>query len=164
MKKIVSRILAVSMAAVVALSLASCGSKEKEGKDDVVSTESQVEVSEVESEIESEAEFQTIEDYIASDAIQSQLDTIRDSMSNDEVTVDIAAEGNKLIYICTYTEQIEADGLAEQFESALDAKASAFGSMAKALGTQIGVDSPTVEVRYLNADGTEIYTREFAAE
>jgi hypothetical protein len=160
MKKIVSRILAVSMAAVMALSLASCGSNEKEGKDDVVSNESQVEASKV----ESDAGFQTIEEYLASDEIQSQLDTIRDSMSNDEVTVDIAAEGNKLIYICTYTEQIEAEGLAEQFESALDEKASAFGSMAQSLGAQIGVDSPTVEVRYLNADGSEIYTREFAAE
>lgn len=160
MKKIVSRILAVSMAVVMALSLASCGSNEKEGKDDVVSNESQVEASKV----ESDAGFQTIEEYLASDEIQSQLDTIRDSMSNDEVTVDIAAEGNKLIYICTYTEQIEAEGLAEQFESALDEKASAFGSMAQSLGAQIGVDSPTVEVRYLNADGSEIYTREFAAE
>lgn len=160
MKKIVSRILAVSMAAVMALSLASCGSNEKEGKNDVVSNESQVEASKV----ESDAGFQTIEEYLASDEIQSQLDTIRDSMSNDEVTVDIAAEGNKLIYICTYTEQIEAEGLAEQFESALDEKASAFGSMAQSLGAQIGVDSPTVEVRYLNADGSEIYTREFAAE
>lgn len=160
MKKIISRILAVSMAAVMALSLASCGSNEKEGKDDVVSNESQVEASKV----ESDAGFQTIEEYLASDEIQSQLDTIRDSMSNDEVTVDIAAEGNKLIYICTYTEQIEAEGLAEQFESALDEKASAFGSMAQSLGAQIGVDSPTVEVRYLNADGSEIYTREFAAE
>ncbi len=160
MKKIVSRILAVSMAAVMALSLASCGSNEKEGKDDVVSNESQVEASKV----ESDAGFQTIEEYLASDEIQSQLDTIRDSMSNDEVTVDIAAEGNKLIYICTYTEQIEAEGLAEQFESALDETASAFGSMAQSLGAQIGVDSPTVEVRYLNADGSEIYTREFAAE
>jgi Ni/Co efflux regulator RcnB len=87
MKKIVSRILAVSMAAVMALSLASCGSNEKEGKDDVVSNESQVEASKV----ESDAGFQTIEEYLASDEIQSQLDTIRDSMSNDEVTVDIAA-------------------------------------------------------------------------
>lgn len=136
MKKIVSRILAVGMAAVMALSLASCGKK-------------------------------SIEDYVASDEVQEQLESIRSSMASSGIDVDVIGEDNKLIYEYTYGEQFEeeqVEAVAEQLESAMNAQASTFENVAASLKEATDVKDPIVEVRYLNADGSEIYSQEFTAE
>jgi hypothetical protein len=137
MKKMVSRILAVGMAAVMALSLASCG-KEK-----------------------------TIEDYVASDEIQEQLESVKSSMASSGIDVDVIGEDNKLIYVYTYSDQFDedaVDALAEQLESAMSAQASTFEDVAASLKEETDVEDPIVEVRYVNADGSEIYSQEFTAQ
>ena len=109
----------------------------------------------------------TIEDYIASDEIQEQLESVKSSMVSSGIDVDVIGEDNKLIYVYTYSDQFDedaVDALAEQLESAMSAQASTFEDVAASLKEETDVEDPVVEVRYVNADGSEIYSQEFTAQ
>ena len=109
----------------------------------------------------------TIEDYIASDEIQEQLESVKSSLVSSGIDVDVIGEDNKLIYVYTYSDQFDedaVDALAEQLESAMSTQASTFEDVAASLKEKTDVEDPIVEVRYVNADGSEIYSQEFTAQ
>ena len=103
--------------------------------------------------------FASMEDYVNSDIVQSQ---IADSIEG--MGMEIQADGNKLIYIYTYETQMPTDSLASILESALESQKSTFQSVASTLKSIVDVENPVVVVSYRNADGSEIVSQEFAAE
>lgn len=134
MKKVLSSVFVLAMVFVMALSFTSCNRK-----------------------------FDTVEAFIASDAMQSQLKEAKDSVEDGTLTIDIVAEGDKLVYVYTYQQDIDVDYAKEALASALDQQASTFENVAKELKNAVNVESPVVVVRYLTKSGAEIYSKEFTA-
>ena len=64
----------------------------------------------------------------------------------------------------TFDENIATDGMAESLETALNAQASVFESIASQLKLAVNVENPVVVVEYLAHDGTVIYSQEFTAK
>ena len=54
--------------------------------------------------------------------------------------------------------------MADALASGLDAQADTFKSVAKSLKAAVDEENPVVVVRYMDANGDEIYSQEFAAE
>lgn len=106
----------------------------------------------------------TVEDYIASDAMQEQITEIKETVASMGMDIEIKGEGNKLIYVYTYQQDIVLDGMADALASALDAQASTFEAVATSLKEDVGVENPVVVVKYMANDGTEIYSQEFTAK
>ena len=134
MKKVLSSVLALAMVA-MALSFTSCNN----GKID------------------------SIEAFVATDEMQSQIKEAKESVEDGTLTMDIVAEGNKLVYVYTYQTDLDIEATKEALATAIEQQASVFENVAKEIKNAVNVENPIVEVRYLAKDGTEIYSQEFTA-
>lgn len=137
MKKLITAIIAIVMAATMAIGMTACGGSPEE----------------------------KLKNYIESDTFQSQLDTYKTSFGST-LDIDVKAEDNKLIYEFTYKTQIEdslIDSVKDQLNTSFNSMSSSFESIANELKSQIKIDDPVVIIRLLNADGTTITELEFKA-
>ncbi len=184
MKKNVVRIFAAMLALCCTLTLSGCtgGNNTSSAPESSATESSTLDSSAVQAEeesaekvveeaeqeaIDSQAEgttatgmFSSMEDFVNSDEIQSQIA----SLQTDELGVTITGEGNKLIYTYTFAEGTATDGMAESLESAIQAQASTFQSIAATLAQAVDVENPVVVVTYQDSEGNEIYSAEFTAE
>ena len=135
MKPKVSRIIVLAMILAMTLTVVGCGKK-----------------------------FDNLDDFIASDEMQTELETVRESLAGSGMSIDIKADGDKLIYEYTLDQQVDATGMAESLEAAMDQQKDAFVQVAEELKKEVKVDNPAVVVKYLNNDGTEIFSKEYAPE
>lgn len=110
------------------------------------------------------AKVKTVEDYLKDKDVQSQMDTLKETMKNSGIDMEVKAEGNKLIYSYKYSDQIDEENLSavkENLESGLEIQASVFDGILKTLKDEMKINDPSISVRYLNADGSEILTKEY---
>lgn len=135
MKKVLSSVLALAMVFAMSLSFTSCNN----GKID------------------------SIEAFVATDEMQSQIKEAKESVEDGTLTMDIVAEGNKLVYVYTYQTDLDIEATKEALATAIEQQASVFENVAKEIKNAVNVENPIVEVRYLAKDGTEIYSQEFTA-
>lgn len=109
------------------------------------------------------SEPSTLEEYVAQDEdFQEQLDSL--ASSQEGMTVEI--KENQIIYNYTFPQQIEEDVLKDvktQLDESMDAVSSTFEKIASSAEEQSGIKGITVIVSYLNNDGTEIVSKEYAA-
>ncbi len=107
--------------------------------------------------------FDTVEDFVNSDLMQTQLDSMKSSLDDDTMSIELTGEGNKLIYTFTYKdlEGVDAATLGPALESSLENMASTFESIASSLKSAVEVDDPVVVVTYLGPDGEELCSKEF---
>lgn len=106
----------------------------------------------------------TVEDYLNDKEVQAQMDTLKETMKSAGIEMDVKGEGNKMIYSYKFSEQIDEESMSavkETLESGLEAQVSVFDGILKTLKDEMKISDPSISVRYLNADGSEILTREF---
>ena len=108
--------------------------------------------------------YASIQEFIESDMMQEQLATQMSSLEGSGMSMALSAEDNKLIYSFQIDDpDLSAAMDASALESSLDSQASTFESVAGVLPAAIDVENPVVVVRYLDSDGNELASREFAA-
>ena len=186
MQTIGKRIAAALCAVCITLSLAACGEQDTESTDgasrntEISSTESasasaDSESADVSSETEANSEdestdaptgkFATLEDFINSDLMKSQMDTQNESLEGSGLKAALKAEGSTLIYLFTVEDDAMAELLksnTESIQSSLDSQASAFEAIAKSLIAAVEeIENPIVVVRYVDNAGEEIFSQEF---
>lgn len=183
MKKNLIRLIACVAAAACVLSFAACSSNDKTASSAASGSEavglpasSAVESSQAASSSETAAsseaaggmtangKYATVEDFVNSDSMQKQLESMKSSFSGNGMSIDVTGEGNKLIYTFTYTEDLDDDqieSVSAALESALEQMAGTFESVASSLKAAVEVESPVVVVAYVTADGTELCSKEF---
>ena len=178
MKKNVLRIFAAVLALCLALSLTACGSTQsgtssaakesstvqepstQEEDQTAENTPQTAEEGQDETDVAGSAyAYSSIEEFVSSEEVQSQLE----AMQTEEMGVAVTGEGNKLIYTYTFAEGIATDGMAEVLEAGIQAQASTFQSIAATIALAVDVEDPVVVVRYQDSTGAEIYSAEFSA-
>ena len=109
--------------------------------------------------------FNSIEEYVNSDLLQNQLKGMLDSYKDAGIDIKLVGEGNKLIYLCTLSDEYASiDGMAETLEEGLDDQASTYESIASTLKLAVNVEDPVVEVRYQTESGKVLCSREYSAK
>ena len=101
----------------------------------------------------------TLEEWISSD---SEAQATLEEMSTDEL--DVTVEGNTLVYTYTYAQVIDAslvDAVSQQLDETITNSSSTFTNVADTLEEESGIDGITVQVIYLNGDGTELLNKTF---
>lgn len=186
MQTIGKRIAAALCAVCIAVSLAACGEQDTESTDgasrnaEISSTESasasaDSESADVSSETEANSEdestdaptgkFATLEDFINSDLMKSQMETQNESLEGSGLKAALKAEGSTLIYLFTVEDDAMAELLksnTESIQSSLDSQASAFEAIARSLIAAVEeIENPIVVVRYVDNTGEEIFSQEF---
>lgn len=113
---------------------------------------------------ETDASGNMLEELVADPSMQEMAA----QMSTDQYTAELLAEnGNTLIYRFTLVEQLDLsdESISEVFIGALngglDSLASTYASILDTLRSELGMDDLIIRIEYLNADGTEILTRDF---
>lgn len=107
--------------------------------------------------------FASIQEFIDSDMMQEELATQLESLEGTGMSMELTAEDNKLIYNFKIDDSdLSAAMDSATLESTLDSQASTFESVAGALPAAIDVENPVIVVRYLDSDGNELVSREFA--
>ena len=149
-----------------AFALTGCGEK-AESTSQAAAETTVAETTEAEKSSNSSGKFASIEDYLNDPTVKSALDTTINSSSTDDLTLEVKAEDNKLIYEYTYTEVYEADSvelMKESLATASDSFSSTFNGVVNSLEAAVDVENPVVVTRYNNGDGTLIYEQEFTGE
>lgn len=176
MKKALSFVLSAALVAVMAFSMAACKSKDSgtssSGNDSSSSSSqssstqssSQESSASESSSSQSSLKYNTVSEFVASDAMQAQMQTMKDQLESDEMSMEITGDDVHLIYTYTFKTDIDLSGAADTLKAGLDAEASTFENVASMLKTAVNVDDPIVVVRYLDKDGSEIYSQEFTAK
>lgn len=91
-------------------------------------------------------------------------------MTGGDDSMEVALEGSDdtLTYIFKYSDDALADtdveALAAALEEGMDSQSAVFENIASQVGQVVSVENVKVVVTYAKADGTEIYSREFAAK
>ena len=167
--------LICGLAAVMVLGLAACGGvKKNETKAGEITLEETTrmadpseETSAAEEETETSADngkYATVAEFAASDAVQSQITELKSSLAEKGMDIVISGEDNKLVYTYTYKEITDTTGMAEALQSAMASQAETFVAVASSMKEAVNVEAPVVVVRYVDANGGEIYSEEFTAE
>lgn len=173
MKKKLLTLLTCAALMTLAVSLFACGKKEEHNKPDETVEDGQQEEQEdpddtssknSENEPAADGKYASVEEYLNSDIMQTELNSTLDSLQGSGMKMDIKAEGNQLIYSYQYTDLTDTTGMAESLETAMDSQAGTFQSNANALKAIIDAEDLSILIEYLDANGTLIYSREFSAE
>lgn len=159
-------------AALLMMSLAACGGSKTETTAAETTTEAEtteealVETTKAEDENATivEGKFASVADFAASDAVQSQLASLKETLASSGMDINITGEDNKLVYTYIYPEGTDTSNIADTLKSAMASQADTFKNVASSIKAAVEVENPVVVVRYVNADGSEIYSEEFAAE
>ena len=107
--------------------------------------------------------FASIQEFIDSDMMQKELATQLESLEGTGISMELTAEDNKLIYNFKIDDpDLSAAMDSATLESTLDSQASTFESVAGVLPAAIDIENPVIVVRYLDSDGNELVSREFA--
>lgn len=162
MKKNILKVFACAVAVTMSLSLFACGKDDEDTKSKT--EQSSTEKSEDETSEESTEKFASIDEYINDETIKAQLDAMIESMEGSGMTMEIKADGNKLVYTYKYTELVKSEGMEETLKAGLDEQASNFTDAASAIKDAVEVENPVIVIEYVDANGEMIVSQEFAAE
>ncbi len=104
-------------------------------------------------------EFKTVGEYV--ETYQQQVTGLEEQFSGSNMTLNITAEENKLVYIVQYAQQIEVnEDVKAYFKTSMEEQKETFTGALTELKQVVSEEDISIVYRYLNADGTEIYTYE----
>ena len=138
MKKLVKKLVVLAAVAAMGLSMIACGKK-----------------------------YSSVADYVKSDEVKQVLTETRNMLDGTGMSIDIKADGDKMVYSYKY-DSIEkadlADAQISALESGVEAEAATFQETADELKKLVKADSPSVVLEYVDANGEVIYSKEFTAK
>lgn len=73
--------------------------------------------------------------------MQSQIKEAKESVEDGTLTMDIVAEGNKLVYVYTYQTDLDIEATKEALATAIEQQASVFENVAKEIKNAVNVEN-----------------------
>ena len=106
--------------------------------------------------------YSSLEDFVNSSEMQDQIATQQESLAGSGMSVDITADGDRLVYTFTLDDSVASTVTPESLEEGMEAQASTFESIASTLKLAVDVENPVVVVEYVDSQGNIIYSGEFS--
>ncbi|WP_346698976.1 DUF4854 domain-containing protein [Catenibacillus scindens] len=107
--------------------------------------------------------YSSLDEFVNSSEMQDQIATQQESLAGSGMSVDITADGDRLVYTFTLDDTVAASVTPESLEEGMEAQASTFESIASTLKLAVDVENPVVVVEYVDSQGNVIYSGEFSA-
>lgn len=152
--KLFKPILAAILVLTLAVSFAACSSKDKDGNSDSSDIKPNI--------VETEPEFDTIDAFLQDETVSKQINSVLAEQKDTQINVK--AEGSKLVYEYTLDEGQNTEEFKKELENTTKMQEYTFTNIATALSEAIREDNPSVVVRYLDANGSLIFEKEFTPE
>ncbi len=161
MHKLSVKIIAACVSALMILSLAGCcsssGSNDSSSNNDKSSSSSS-------SQQATEKKFTNMKEYIASDEMKSQIDSITDTLKDSGLGFKTYADGDSIVFEYKFSKKVDGEKQAEYIKSTVDSQKSTFETVLNYLKERVNVKEPTLKLIYLNSDGKEIYSTEISSK
>lgn len=112
-----------------------------------------------------ESSEQKLANYIASDACQKDIDTLKSSFGSI-LDIDIKAEGENVVFTYAYKTDIPEESLdtvKSTLETSFDSMSSTFEGFANDIKDEAGVDNPAVVVEINTKDGRNLFSKTYHA-
>lgn len=151
--KSIKRVFAVFLSAAMCLSFTACSNLKKGTTSD---TDPAAESQEV-------VEQTKLEELVSDETFQQQVKSMSSSYKAQGIELSVTAEGNKLVYTCAYTIDVEDPStVKEKLTEYLDGAkmTSSFNSILKSMQTTVP-EAESVVVRYYDKDGNELVAKEY---
>ena len=103
-------------------------------------------------------------DTLAGEEMQSLIEEDKSALADSGLSLEVTSRENQLIYTYTYSQMLEVETAKDILKEGMEAEWDAFQKFADDVKKSVKVENPVVVVRYLNPDGTEIYSETFSAE
>lgn len=152
--KLFKPILAAILVLTLAVSFAACSSKDKDDNSDSSDIKPNI--------VETEPEFDTIDAFLQDETVSKQINSVLAEQKDTQISVK--AEGSKLVYEYTLDEGQNTEEFKKELENTTKMQEYTFTNIATALSEAIREDNPSVVVRYLDANGSLIFEKEFTPE
>lgn len=152
--KLFKPILAAILVLTLAVSFAACSSKDKDDNSDSSDIKPNI--------VETEPEFDTIDAFLQDETVSKQINSVLAEQKDTQISVK--AEGSKLVYEYTLDEGQNTEEFKKELENTTKMQEYTFTNIATALSDAIREDNPSVVVRYLDANGSLIFEKEFTPE
>ena len=113
-----------------------------------------------------DGEYASLEEYFSTPEAAADLEEMISGMDNEYFTFSVFAEGNTLVYGATATSQMDPDAeetiqMVDALQEAYESFGSTFRNIAEVLEEELDLTGVTVELRFQNADGSELFTMSF---
>ena len=109
-------------------------------------------------------QYDTLEDFLEGEEMQSLIEEDKSALADSGLSLEVTSRENQLIYTYTYSQMLEVETAKDILKEGMEAEWDAFQKFADDVKKSVKVENPVVVVRYLNPDGTEIYSETFSAE
>lgn len=157
-KKLAKLLICIFMLGIV-FSLGACESDDDKSNENETSNYSS----------NSEKMYSSIKEYVESDEFQNMLKKQMSSDKDASPSMEVKGEGNKLVFSYQYTKPLIDDTFTLEdarklFDQAIEQTASTYTNICSKLPLIIDVKDPVVVLKYIDADGTLIWEKEFKSE
>lgn len=154
MKKISISVLSVLLSILMLFGLTACGDDSSSNSDSGSSS------------VESNTQKSKLSEFLESDLIADQLDTVKKQFGS-LMDIDVyAADDATLVYGFTYKDEIpesQLDVMKETFEQAFTSMSSTYEQIAATVGKALDIDNMCVRVEFFTNDGTMLFSKDFYA-
>ena len=163
MKKVSLRIFAVVFVLLMGLSLVSCKSGGSTTTTTAPATESTTAEATADENGLVNGKFPTVEAFVKSDIMQEMMKGLKESLEDEDISIDLKADGNKLVYVFTIKniEEDQREAMKSGLESAIETQVETYENIAGSMKDAVDVENPVVVVLYQDSEGNELYSREF---
>ena len=167
MKKMKFRAVALVAAVIMALSFASCSinitadsSSESPTEETIPEINSIMDIYEY---LKTEDEkYQSMQEFVEADVFGGFIESLDSVITEQGLSIGIGAEGDSLVYEYRFDEQVEVtDELKDEIAAQVESISDVTESNLETIKDYVDIENPSIEYVYLNADGTEIYSRTF---
>lgn len=135
MKKIASKVLMPIMMLVMVVGLVACGKQ-----------------------------YSSVSDYLNADEVKSQLSQAQKSLEGSGITVDVTADGDKMVYTYNCAKLTKSDELVTAMESQMAKADSTFQNAANEMKKFVDVENGQIEVTYKDSAGETICSKTYTAQ
>ncbi len=115
----------------------------------------------------SDKQFSSVQAYL--DAQEEQIEEAKQQIDDNEMSLEITADGDTLVYRYIYKEKVEIaedqkEDVDASFQASIDMYKTQFDAILDEMEELIDVAEPAVKLIYENPDGTVVYTHTFVKE
>lgn len=136
MKKFTSKLLLPVMILVMVVGLVACGGKQ----------------------------YSSVSDYLNSDEVKTELSNAQKSLDGSGISVEVTADGDKMVYTYNCENLEKSDELVTAMESQLSKADATFQSGANQMKEFVDVENGQIEVIYLDKNGETICSKTYTAQ
>lgn len=109
-------------------------------------------------------QYDSMEAFLEGEEMQSSIAADKSALEGSGMSLEVTSQGNQLIYTYTYAEALEVESSKQILKQGIEAEQDAFQKILENVKAEVNIENPVLVIRYLNPDGSEIYSHTFTVE